>query len=423
MSVNKDKAERLASQNKFRPVAVTGMGIISCIGNSLEEVTASLMVGKSGIVFDEERKQKGFRSPLTGKINNFNPKELGLSRKVLRSMCEPALYSWAAANDAVKDADLLEEHLKNNRCGIVFGNDSTIKAGVEAIEHVHKYGETHFIGAGSIFRVMNSTATMNLAAFFGIGGANWTLSAACASSAHAIGQALMLIRGGFQDIVITGGVQETNWMSMASFDSIGAFSTNFDFPEEASRPFDAFRDGLVPSGGAACLIIEDLEHAKKRNANIYCMIGGYGFSTCAGQNLSSPGDKGLIVAMGNALSDSGLSRSQIDYINAHATSTPIGDLAEAVAINKLFGDKVPVSSTKSMTGHECWMSGASEAIYTILMARNGFLAPNINFTEFQDDFPKINVVRQKTSAEIKYALSNSFGFGGTNASVLFDFDI
>jgi 3-oxoacyl-[acyl-carrier-protein] synthase-1 len=206
VSVNKDKAERLASQNKFRPVAVTGMGIISCIGNSLEEVTASLRVGKSGIVFDEERKQKGFRSPLTGKINNFNPKELGLSRKVLRSMCEPALYSWAAANDAVKDADLLEEHLKNNRCGIVFGNDSTIKAGVEAIEHVHKYGETHFIGAGSIFRVMNSTATMNLAAFFGIGGANWTLSAACASSAHAIGQALMLIRGGFQDIVITGGV-------------------------------------------------------------------------------------------------------------------------------------------------------------------------------------------------------------------------
>jgi 3-oxoacyl-[acyl-carrier-protein] synthase-1 len=423
VSVNKYKAERLASQNNFRQVAVTGMGIVSCIGKSLEEVTASLMAGRSGIVFDKERMKKGFRSPLTGKIKNFHPRELGLTRKNLRTMCEPALYSWFAANDAVNDAGLLEEDLKNDRCGIVFGNDSTIKAAVEAIEPVGEYGETHFIGSGSIFRAMNSTATMNLAAFFEIGGANWTLSAACASSAHAIGQALMLIRGGLQDIVITGGAQETNWMSMASFDSLGAFSTRFDSPEEASRPFDALRDGLVPSGGAASLIIEDLDHAKKRNAHIYCIIGGYGFSSCAGQNLSSPGNKGLFAAMKNALSDSGLSSSQIDYINAHATSTPIGDLAEAVAINQLFGDKVPVSSTKSMTGHECWMSGASEAIYTILMARNGFMAPNINFTEFQDDFPKINVVREKTSAEIKYALSNSFGFGGTNASVLFDFDI
>ncbi len=421
--MNNNHAESQVSQNNFRQVAVTGMGIVSCIGNSLKEVTASLMAGKSGIVFDKDRQEKGFRSPLTGKINNFNPKELGFSRKTLRTMCEPALYACAAANDAVKDAGLSDEYLKNDRCGIVFGNDSTIKAGAEAIEQVREYGETHFIGSGSVFRAMNSTVTMNLAAFFGIGGANWTLSAACASSAHAIGQALMLIRGGLQDVVITGGAQETNWMSMASFDSIGAFSTKFDSPEKASRPFDASRDGLVPSGGAASLIIEDLEHAKKRNAKIYCVISGYGFSSCAGKNLSSPGNKGLIAAMENALSDSGIPCSRIDYVNAHATSTPMGDLAEAVAINQVFGNKVPVSSTKSMTGHECWMSGASEAVYTILMARNGFMAPNINFSEFQDDFPKINIVRQKTSAEIKYALSNSFGFGGTNAAVLFDFNI
>ncbi len=404
-----------------KQAAITGMGIISCIGNSLEEVTHSLKAGRSGIVLDEERRESGFRSALTGRVTGFNPKKWGFSRKTLRTMCEPARFACAAATDAVNDAGLLEEHLKNERCGIIFGNDSTVRAGVESIDLAREYGETHFIGSGSIFRTMNSTVSMNLATYFGIRGANWTISAACASGAHAIGQAGMLIRSGMQDIVIVGGAQETNWMGMAGFDSLGAFSTQRDKPEEASRPFDALRDGLVPSGGAACLILENLDHAVKRNAKIYGRIAGYGFSSRTGSSLSAPSRRGAAKAIQNALADAGIKPSRVDYINAHATSTPTGDLVEAATIETVFGLNTPVSSTKSMTGHECWMAGASEAVYTVLMAQNRFIAPNINFTTFEDDFPKINIIRKQTPSEINYAVSNSFGFGGTNASVVFDF--
>lgn len=405
----------------MRPVAVTGLGIISSIGNTADEVTRSLKEGRSGVGVDQERIDKGFKSSLTGQIKDFKPQNWGLNRKNLRTMCEPAMFACAAAIDAVNDAGLLEHHIQSDRCGLIFGNDSTVKASVESIDLAREHNETHYIGAGSIFRTMNSTVTMNLASYFGIRGANWTLSAACASGAHVIGQALMLIRSGFQDIVIAGGAQELNWMSMASFDSLGAFSTRHDKPHKASRPFDAQRDGLVPSGGGATLVIEDLEHARKRGAHIYCTIGGYGFSSLAATNLSEPSSEASLKAMENALADAALRPEQVDYINAHATSTPLGDLAEAIAINEIFGAKTPVTSTKSLTGHECWMAGASEVIYTILMAKNGFISPNLNFERLQEDCPVINVISDKTDAGIDFALSNSFGFGGTNAALLLDF--
>ncbi len=402
-------------------VAITGIGIISSLGNSIKDVTKSLKEGNSGIILDEKRREKGFRSALTGSIKDFDPKQWGLNKKKLRTMCEPAQYAFAAACDAVKDAGLKDEHLKGERSGLIFGNDSTINASVESIDTVHKYGETRFVGSGQIFRAMNSTVSMNLAAHFGIQGANWTLSAACASGLHSAGQALMLIRSGLQDIVVTGGSQETNWKAMASFDALGAFSIRHDSPEKASRPFDADRDGIVTSGGAACLVIESLEHAINRSAEIYAIIDGYGFSSGIGANLSEPSVAGVTMAMKHALADAGRDPSEVDYINAHATSTQAGDIVEARAINDIFGKHVPVSSTKSMTGHECWMAGASELIYTILMAKKGFIAPNINFFGFQDEFPEINIISKCTPAEINIGLSNSFGFGGTNGSILLDF--
>lgn len=337
-------------------------------------------------------------------------------------MCEPALFSFAAATDAVKDSRLSRELIQSDRCGIIFGNDSTIKAGVESVDIAKKYNETHYIGSGYVFRAMNSTITMNLASHFKTRGANWTISAACASGAHVIGQALMLIRSGLQDIIIAGGAQETNWMSMASFDSLNAFSSRTDEPGKASRPFDKERNGLVPGGGAASIIIEDLDHALSRGANIYCIIDGYGFSSGIDKNLSEPNAKASAKAMENALGDAGISPQKIDYISAHATSTPTGDLAEAIAINKVFGPATPVSSTKSMTGHECWMSGASEVVYTILMAQNKFIAPNINFSSLSDNCPQINVIHTARQAQIDFAISNSFGFGGTNAAIVLNFN-
>jgi 3-oxoacyl-[acyl-carrier-protein] synthase-1 len=402
-------------------VAITGLGIISSIGNSLPEVAASLREGRSGIVVDEERRKAGFRSALTGRIRDFDPKRWGLSRKQLRTMCEPALYAAAAASDALADAGLERQALGTERAGVIFGNDSTVKPSVEASDALREHGETRFIGTGCIFRSMNSTVTMNLAALLGTRGASWTISGACASGAHALGQAVLLIRSGLQDVVIAGGAQETNWESMASFDALGVFSTRHDDPEGASRPFDADRDGLVPGGGAACLVVEELEHARRRGARVHAMIRGYGFSTGAGAHLSEPSMEGAAAAMRRALADARVEPAEVDYVNAHATSTPLGDAAEARAIAAVLGERVPVSSTKSLTGHECWMAGASEVLYTTLMAGGGFIAPNRNFRRLDPDCPPIRVVAERTPARIERALSNSFGFGGTNASIVLDF--
>lgn len=402
--------------------AITGMGLVSCLGTDLSTVARSLENGVSGIVFDRTREAMGFKSPLTARLPEISPKAEGLSRKNLRTMCEPALYAAVAAKKALSHSKLSTAEIQTPRCGVIFGNDSTIKAGVESIDIAREYKETHYIGSGYIFKAMNSTITMNLAGLFGTRGANWTVSAACASGAHVLGQALMLIRSGMQDIIIAGGAQETHWTSMASFDALNAFSSRTSCPQEASRPFDASRDGLVPGGGGACLIIESLDHARARGASIYGIIEGYGFSSGIGRTLADPDTRGSYTAMAQALKDAGQSPDSVDYINAHATSTLAGDLAEARAIHDLFGPKTSVSSTKSMTGHECWMSGASEIIYTALMAAEGFMAPNINFEALDEGCPPINVIAETRRGHIRRAVSNSFGFGGTNASLVLNFE-
>lgn len=411
-----------AGNGHVREAAIVGLGIISTIGCSLDEVAESLRLGRSGIVLDSERHRLGFRSALTGRIRGFDPQRWRVSQKLRRMSDEPTWHAYAAATDAIADAGFLRpEDLQNERCGIIFGNDSAIKPAVESIDILRNQGSTHFIGAGYIFSAMNSTVTMNLAATLGMRGANWTVSAACASSAHAIGQAMMLIRGGLQDIVVVGGAQEINWQAMASFDALGAFSTRHDRPESASRPFDADRDGLVPSGGAACLVMEDLRHARARGARVYGVVRGYGFSSSGQGHLSQPNTDGAIRAIRMALASAEVRPDQIDYINAHATSTPVGDLLEARAIHQVFGDSVPVSSTKSMTGHECWMAGASELVYTTLMARDKFLAPNLNFSRLDAECPLISIVRETTPASLRLAASHSFGFGGTNAVLVADY--
>ncbi|HAH31191.1 MAG TPA: beta-ketoacyl synthase [Elusimicrobia bacterium] len=410
------------TDNLKRQVAVTGIGIISSIGVTAAEVSDSLRLGRSGIVMDPERKSLGFRSGLTGKVKVVNPAAYGLDNKALRTMGEPALYGHCAATDAVAGAALSPELLGSGRCGLVFGNDSCIRSAAEAVDILRKEKGTRFVGSGRVFQGMNSSVTMNLGVRLGIRGACWTLSAACASGAHAVGQGVMLIRSGLQDVVVTGGAQETGWESMVAFDALNAFSLREDAPQKASRPFDRGRDGLVPSGGGACLVLEDLEHALKRKAPIRAVIRGYGFSS-DGKHLSVPSSEGSERAVRQALDDAGIAPEMVGYINAHATSTPIGDAAEAKMINRVFGTAVPVSSTKSMTGHECWMAGASELIYCILMAEGGFIAPNINFEEADPDCAGINVVSKTHTGKVRYVLSNSFGFGGTNAAIILDFDI
>ena len=409
-----------SSQNGYQ-VAITGMGIVSSLGCDLKTVSENLYNSKPNIHLDSKRLELGFRSGLTARLRDFDLKRYGgLSRKVLRAMCEPSRYAYGAAHDAIIDAGLSEKLLCSERCGIVFGNDSCSRAVDESLEILKKYGETHFVGSGSIFKIMNSTVTMNLSTILGTKGANWTISSACSSGANAIGQATMLIKSGMQDIVIVGGAQELSWQSMISFDSLGVFSLHPD-PSQASRPFDKSRVGLVPSGGAACLILEELTYAKSRGAKIYGIISGYGFSSDGHGHLSTPSFEGPERAIRMALNNADVSPEQIEYINAHATSTPVGDRAEAGVINAVFGSKVPVSSTKSITGHECWMAGASEVLYTTLMAKGAFIAANKNFNEQEDDCEPIHVVKKTIDTKFNLAISNSFGFGGTNAAVVLDY--
>ncbi|AZB00502.1 beta-ketoacyl-[acyl-carrier-protein] synthase family protein [Chryseobacterium joostei] len=397
-------------------VVITGMGIYSCIGTSLEEVRESLYQGKSGIILDQERKEFGFRSGLTGVVPKPDLKNL-LNRRQRVSMGEESEYAYLATIDALKQANLDESFLDTHEVGILYGNDSVSQAVVESIDIAREKKDTTLMGSGAIFKSMNSTVTMNLSTIFKLKGINLTISAACASGSHSLGLAYMMIKNGFQDMIICGGAQETNKYSMASFDGLGVFSAREDEPAKASRPFDAERDGLIPSGGAASLIVESLESAQRRGATILAEIIGYGFSSNGG-HISTPNVDGPALAMDRALKQSGLKASDIDYINAHATSTPIGDANEAKAIYEIFGSEVPVSSTKSMTGHECWMAGASEVIYSILMMQNDFVAPNINLENPDNEAKKINLVSKTKNQKIDVFLSNSFGFGGTNSALI-----
>jgi 3-oxoacyl-[acyl-carrier-protein] synthase-1 len=301
----------------------------------------------------------------------------------------------------------------------LYGNDSSAKPGIESHLIAQEKHDTMLIGSGSIFQSMNSTITMNLSTIFRLKGINMTISAACASGSHSIGLGLLLIRNGLQDVIICGGGQETNYLSMGSFDGISTFSMRKDAPTKASRPFDRDRDGLIPSGGAASLVLEEYEHALKRGANIIAEVVGYGFSSNGIPNISQPSDVGSMVAMERAMRDAAIKVEEIDYINAHATSTPQGDMVEAIALDRLFSQSKPlISSTKSMTGHECWMAGASEIIYSVLMMNNSFVAPNINFENPDDYSAKLNIATKRTEKNINAVLSNSFGFGGTNSALV-----
>ena len=398
-------------------VVVTGLGIYSCIGQNLNEVRDSLYAGKSGIVLDQERKEFGYRSGLTGMVARPVMKGV-LDRRARINLPEQGEYAYLSTTEAMRTAGIDQGYFTDNEVGIIFGNDSSAKPVIEAIDIIREKGDTTLLGSGSIFQTMNSTVTMNLATIFALKGINMTLSAACASGSHSIGMGYLLIKSGLQDMIICGGAQEINKYAMGNFDALSAFSVREDEPARASRPFDRNRDGLVPSGGAATVILESLESAQRRGAHIYGEVVGYGFSSNGG-HISNPTVEGPVRALAKSLADAGLQATDIDYINAHATSTPAGDASEAKAIDALFGaHRTPVSSTKSMTGHECWMAGASEIVYSMLMMENGFIAPNINFETPDDDSARLNIISKTTNATIDTFLSNSFGFGGTNSSLI-----
>lgn len=393
------------------------MGIYSCIGKNLDEVKESLYTGRSGIVYDAIRKDFGYRSGLTGAVEKPNLKGT-LDRRARIMLPEQGEYAYIATTEALQQAGIDADYIAQTDVGILYGNDSTAKAVIETTDIIREKKDTMLIGSGAVFQTMNSTVTMNLATIFKLRGVNFTISAACASGSHSIGMGYHLIKSGMQDCIICGGAQELSHYSMGSFDALSAFSVHEADPAKASRPFDRDRDGLVPSGGAATVILESLESALKRGATILGEVIGYGFSSNGG-HISNPTVEGPVRSLNMALKDAGIQASEIDYINAHATSTPAGDASEAKAIDEVFGDYKPlVSSTKSMTGHECWMAGASEIVYSMVMMQNSFVAPNINFENPDEDSAKLNIATETVKKNIDTFLSNSFGFGGTNSSLI-----
>ncbi len=401
----------------MRRVVITGMGIYSCIGKNLTEVKDSLYEGRSGIGIDPARIEMGYRSPLTGLLTIPDLKGK-LDRRSRIGLPEQGYYAYEATVEAMQNSGLTSSFLENNEVGILYGNDSSAKAVIEGVDLMRAKKNTVLIGSGNIFQSMNSTVSMNLSVIFNLRGVNFTISGACASGSHAIGMAYLMVKMGLQDCIVCGGAQEVNIYSVGSFDGLSAFSVRTDEPQKASRPFDKQRDGLVPSGGGATLIVESLESALKRGAPILGEIMGYGFSS-NGDHISVPNVDGPRRSLEMAIREAGLTPADIDYINAHATSTPVGDMNEAKAIDEVFGNHKPyVTSTKSMTGHEMWMAGASEVIYSMLMMHNDFIAPNINLTEKDEAALPLNIPSKTIDEKFDIFLSNSFGFGGTNSSLI-----
>jgi 3-oxoacyl-[acyl-carrier-protein] synthase-1 len=399
-------------------VVVTGMGIWSCIGTNIETVKNSLYDGNSGIGLQPERLTYGYRSGLTGIVETPVITKQMLDRHTRTGMSEEAQYAYMASRQAFEQAQISDTYLREHEVGCIFGNDSSAKPVIESSKIMDEKHDSAMLGYGLIFQSMNSTVNMNLSTIFHLRGVNFTISAACASGSHSIGLGYMLIKQGLQDMILCGGAQETNYYSMASFDALGAFSVRMDDPTKASRPFDKDRDGLIPSGGAAALVLEDYDHAVARGATILAEIVGYGFSSNGG-GISEPSDDGSVTAMSRAMKDAEVQLDDIDYINAHATSTHQGDMYEAIALDRLFhGQRALISSTKSMTGHECWMAGASEIVYSIIMMQNNFVAPNINFENPDEYSEKINLTAKTVDMEVNTVLSNSFGFGGTNSALV-----
>lgn len=398
-------------------VVITGMGIYSVLGKNLEEVRGSLYQGMSGIIIDPIRKEMGFRSALTGMVERPQLKGV-LDRRMRVGMAVQGEYAYLATTEALRNAGIEQSFLDRHEVGILYGNDSSAVPVVESVDILREKKDTMMIGSGYIFQSMNSTVSMNLSVIFRLRGINFTIAGACASGSHAIGMGFLLIKQGLQGIIICGGAQEINPESTASFDALNAFSTHESEPSKASRPFDRDRDGLVPSGGAATVILESYESAMKRGAPILGEVVGYGFSS-NGEHISLPNVEGPRRAMQMALKVSGMGAEKMDYINAHATSTQAGDSNEAQAIHDVFGKTKPlVSSTKSMTGHEMWMGGASEVVYSMLMMQHSFVAPNINFDNPDEFSERLNIAQTTVPTEIHAFLSNSFGFGGTNSALV-----
>lgn len=398
-------------------VVITGAGIYSCIGKNLDEVKESLYAGRSGIGIDPVRKEMGYRSALTGIVERPELKGL-LDRRKRICLPEQGAYAFVSTSEALKNAGIDTDFLNQREVGILYGNDSCVAPVIEGVDIIRTKHNTALVGSGNIFQSMNSTVTMNLSVIFNLRGINFTVSGACSSGSHAIGMGYLLIKNGLQDCVICGGAQEVNMYAVGSFDGLSAFSIREDDPSGASRPFDKDRDGLVPSGGAATLVLESYESAVNRGADIIAEIVGYGFSS-NGDHISVPNVDGPMRSLQMAIRSSGVNIADIPYVNAHATSTSLGDQNEAQAIANVFEGLNPyVASTKAMTGHEMWMAGASEVIYSTIMMQNNFIAPNINFKEGDEVTSKLNIPNKRVDMEFDMFLSNSFGFGGTNSTLI-----
>jgi len=398
----------------MKNVVVTGVGIKSCIGNTYNEVLESLQEGKSGITANQSYADLGFRSQISGSIN-LDYSEL-IDRKLLRFMGEASAYSYLAAKDAIKMSGLEEEYLNSPRVGIVAGSGGSSTRVLLSTSDITREKGPKRIGPYAVTKSMASSISAILGTAFKLKGINYSISSACATSAHCIGHGADLIRSGQQDIVIAGGGEDEHWSSSNLFDAMGALSSKFnETPTIASRPYDKNRDGFVIAGGSGILILEEEEHAKKRNANILAKVSGY-FATSDGYDMVAPSGEGALRCMQGVLDNYG---SSVDYINTHGTSTPVGDIAELNAIRELFANECPIiSSTKSMTGHSLGATGAQEAIYSIMMLNEGFIAPNINSEELCDEAKGIHINTETISKNITSVMSNSFGFGGTNASLI-----
>ena len=398
----------------MRNVVITGVGIKSCIGNSYQEVLESLKNGKSGISANETYKEMGFRSQVSGNVD-LNFVEL-IDRKLFRFMGEASAYAYLAAQDAIEMAGISDVHLNSEKTGIVAGSGgSSTRVMVSTADITREKGPKR-IGPYAVTKSMGSSISAILGTAYKLKGINYSISSACATSAHCIGHGADLIKSGQQDIIIAGGGEDLHWSSSNLFDAMGALSSNFnDNPSSASRAYDKKRDGFVISGGSGMVILEEEEHAKKRNANILAKLTGY-YATSDGYDMVAPSGEGAVRCMKGAMQNHG---SEVDYINTHGTSTPVGDVAELKAIKELFKNDIPIiSSTKSMTGHSLGATGVQEAIYSVMMLKEKFIAPSINIDELCDEAEGINIATETIEKDVNSVLSNSFGFGGTNASLV-----
>lgn len=407
----------------MRRVVVTGMGIWSCIGQDLQTVTEGLKAGRSGIIFDHKRIEYGLHSGLVGNVPRPDLKPL-LPRIYRDTMSEDAEYAYMAVKQALESARINETYVQSNEVGCIWGNDGNVEM-ISTVDSLEVEHDSMMVGAYSAFRNVTSSALINIGTIFKLNGIRIGVGAACASSSHAIGIARMLINNNMQDVIVVGGSCGIAYYGATVVDAVGAVSLRNEQPQGACRPFDKKHDGMVPSGGAAALVLEDYEHAIARGATIFAEVVGYGFSNNGEGEISMANRTAEYIAMSRAIAEAGIRPSEIDYVNAHATSTPQGDCEEAAALTRLFncesGDdtQMPfISSTKSMTGHEDWMAGASEAIYSILMMQNNFIAPNLNLDNKIDEAKYLNIPSHAINHSVNIVLSNSLGMGGTNSAIV-----